>query len=48
MERSCADALDQIERRRYDEAILSRGIAASHITHFGIAFHGKQVLVRRG
>ena len=48
MERSCADALEQIERRRYDEAILSRGIEASRIVHFGIAFYGKQVLVRKG
>jgi hypothetical protein len=48
LEAACREALAQIEDMRYDEGIVSRGIDGSRIHHFGIAFHGKRVLVRRG
>ena len=48
LEAACREALAQIEDRRYDDAIVSRGIDPKRIHHFGIAFHGKRVLVRRG
>ena len=48
LEDACREALRQIEERRYDDAIVSRGVDPASIRHFGIAFSGKEVLVRRG
>lgn len=38
-------ALDQIEEKRYEEALLGKGIAAQRIKKYGFAFEGKRVLI---
>lgn len=38
-------ALEQIAQKHYDEELISRGIPASNIRHYGIAFQGKVALV---
>ncbi len=38
-------ALDQIEEKRYEEALLGKGIAAERIRKYGFAFEGKRVLI---
>lgn len=38
-------ALDQIERQKYDEALIARGIPGDKIRKYGFAFHGKKVLI---
>ena len=48
LEASCQEALAQIKDKHYDDRIISRGVDAKHIHHYGIAFFGKQVLVRHG
>ena len=38
-------ALDQITEKNYDAELLSQGIAADRIRHYGFAFEGKRVLI---
>lgn len=38
-------ALDQIEEKRYEEALLGKGIAAERSRKYGFAFEGKRVLI---
>ncbi|MCM1261860.1 MAG: ATP-binding protein [Butyrivibrio sp.] len=38
-------ALNQIEEKRYEETLLSKGIAAGRIRKYGFAFEGKRVLI---
>ncbi len=41
-------ALDQIEKKRYKTALLSKGIAQERIRAYGFAFCGKKILIGRG
>lgn len=38
-------ARDQIEGKRYEEALLGKGIAADRIRKYGFAFEWKRVLI---
>ena len=38
-------ALDQIAEKNYDAELLSQGISAERIRHYGFAFEGKKVLI---
>jgi len=40
-----ASALDQIDKKRYETDLLSKGIAADRIRKYGFAFEGKRVLI---
>ena len=40
-----AAALQQIEDKKYDMALLERGFEKQRIRHYGFAFEGKQVLI---
>ncbi len=40
-----ANALDQIERRRYADALVERGFALESIRRYGMGFRGKEVRV---
>ena len=48
MEDTAVNALRQIEERKYDTGLLARGIPASKILKYALAFHGKEVLIRKG
>ncbi|MDO4298480.1 MAG: AAA family ATPase [Lachnospiraceae bacterium] len=39
------EALGQIERQRYDESLISKGIPETRIRKYGFAFQGKKVLI---
>ena len=39
------EALRQIEEKKYEEEMLSRGIEADRIKKYGFAFEGKEVLI---
>lgn len=39
------EALRQIEEKKYEEELLSRGIEADRIKKYGFAFEGKEVLI---
>lgn len=43
LERACGEALEQIERRRYEEELLDEGM--EHILKYGIAFYKKRCRV---
>lgn len=43
LDAACQEALDQIERKRYEEALLDEGI--DHILKYGIAFYKKRCRV---
>ena len=40
-------ALEQIEKRRYEELLLEKGIPRERIRKYGFAFYGKRVLIAR-
>ena len=48
MEPAAANALKQIEEKRYDADLLARGIQAENIRKYGFAFQGKTCLIRKG
>ena len=47
LEKSCQEALEQIESRRYEEVLLEEGIEPEHIIKYGIAFYKKICLVKK-
>ncbi len=48
LEDTAANALKQIDEKKYDIDLLSRGIAAERILKYGLAFRGKGCLIRKG
>ena len=48
LEDTAANALKQIEEKKYDTELLARGIPADRILKYGLAFKGKECLIRKG
>ena len=48
LEDTAANALKQIEEKKYDAELLSQGIPAERILKYGFAFLGKECLIRKG
>ena len=42
------NALKQIEEKKYDTELLQRGIPQDWILKYGLAFRGKECLIRKG
>lgn len=45
LEETVQAALKQIEEKRYEQALLERGVKKDHIRKYGLAFKGKEVLI---
>jgi hypothetical protein len=48
LEDTVNNALKQIEDKQYDTELIDRGISADHILKYGLAFRGKECLIRKG
>ena len=48
LEDTAANALQQIEEKKYDTDLLQRGIPAERIYKYGFAFEGETCLIRKG
>ncbi len=47
LEETVENALKQIKNKRYDQDLKARGIPEANIYHYGFAFEGKKVLIRK-
>ncbi len=47
LEDTASNALKQIEEKQYDTDLLARGIPREHILKYGLAFRGKECLIRK-
>ena len=47
LEDTASNALKQIEEKRYDTELLDQGIPAERILKYGLAFRGKECLIRK-
>ena len=47
LEDTATNALKQIEEKRYDTGLLTRGIPAERILKYGLAFRGRECLIRK-
>ena len=47
LEDTAANALKQIEEKRYDTELISHGIPADQILKYALAFRGKECLIRK-
>ena len=45
LEDTVQEALQQIEKKQYEERLIARGIPKEHIRSYGFAFQGKKVLI---
>ncbi|MCM1232272.1 MAG: ATP-binding protein [Ruminococcus flavefaciens] len=45
LEETVQAALEQIKEKKYEQTLLSQGIAEDHIRKYGFAFRGKEVLI---
>ena len=48
LEDTAGNALKQIEEKKYETELVSRGISSDHILKYGLAFRGKECLIRKG
>ena len=48
LEDTAANALKQIEEKKYDTDLLARGIPTERILKYGFAFKGRECLIRKG
>lgn len=48
LEDTAKAALKQIEEKEYETALITEGIPKEKIRTYGIAFSGKQVLIKKG
>ena len=48
LEDTAANALKQIEEKKYETELLARGIPEENILKYGFAFKGKECLIRKG
>ena len=48
LEDTAANALKQIEEKKYDTELLDQGIPAEKILKYGLGFQGKECLIRKG
>jgi hypothetical protein len=47
LEDTAANALKQIEEKKYDTELLEQGVPAQRILKYGLAFKGKECLIRK-
>ena len=48
LEDTAQNALKQIEEKQYDAELKDRGIPKDRILKYGLAFRGKECLIRKG